>query len=272
MSEMFNYRSVLAPYMRSLIEVKASAGISALRMKWILKEFDDFAVSVNLTDPHVTSEFISRWRKTRDADCDRTIYAKYSAWRQLTTLMSRRGCLCHIPRLPRQPQLNFTPYIFTKSQIADIFAACDASRLYDVRMGTSLFSMPALLRMLYGTGVRISEALSIVNEDVHLENGYIHLRKTKNGTDRIVPISESMRNVLSEYISQGQGAHCRNIRARPPLVCKGGRHIIRRQCCVPVLPQDARQMWYSVQGKSLRASSARPAAHICRSLPGPDGP
>ena len=251
MSEMFNYRSVLAPYMRSLIEVKASAGISALRMKWILKEFDDFAVSVNLTDPHVTSEFISRWRKTRDADCDRTIYAKYSAWRQLTTLMSRRGCLCHIPRLPRQPQLNFTPYIFTKSQIADIFAACDASRLYDVRMGTSLFSMPALLRMLYGTGVRISEALSIVNEDVHLENGYIHLRKTKNGTDRI---------------------HCRNIRARPPLVCKGGRHIIRRQCCVPVLPQDARQMWYSVQGKSLRASSARPAAHICRSLPGPDGP
>ncbi len=45
----------------------------------------------------------------------------------------------------------FTPYIFTKSQIADIFAACDASRLYDVRMGTSLFSMPALLRMLYGT-------------------------------------------------------------------------------------------------------------------------
>lgn len=187
--------------MRSLIEVKASAGISALRMKWILKEFDDFAVSVNLTDPHVTSEFISMWRKTRDADCDRTIYAKYSAWRQLTTLMSRRGCLCHIPRLPRQPQRNFTPYIFTKSQIADIFAACDASRLYDVRMGTSLFSMPALLRMLYGTGARISEALSIVNEDVHLDDGYIHLRKTKNGTDRIVPISESLRYVLSEYIS-----------------------------------------------------------------------
>ena len=59
MSEQFNYRSVLAPYMRLLLEVKASAGINAQRMKWILKEFDDFAVSVNLTDPHVTSEFIS---------------------------------------------------------------------------------------------------------------------------------------------------------------------------------------------------------------------
>lgn len=62
--------------------------------------------------------------------------------------------------------------------------------------------MPALLRMLYGTGVRISEAMSIVNEDVHLDDGYIHLRKTKNGTDRIVPINESLRYVLSEYPRQ----------------------------------------------------------------------
>lgn len=44
MSEQFNYRSVLAPYMRLLLEVKASAGINAQRMKWILKEFDDYAL------------------------------------------------------------------------------------------------------------------------------------------------------------------------------------------------------------------------------------
>ena len=201
MSEMFNYRSVLAPYMRSLLEVKSSAGISAQHTKWILKEFDDFALSKNLSDPHITPDFISEWRKTREADCDRTIYAKYSVWHQLTTLMSRRGCLCHIPRLPKQPHPDFTPYIFTESQIAAIFKACDAYRLYDVRMGTALFSMPALLRMLYGTGARISEVLSVVNDDVHLEEGYIHLRKTKNGTDRIVPVSESLRNVLTEYKS-----------------------------------------------------------------------
>lgn len=201
MSEMFNYRSVLAPYMRSLLEVKASAGMSAQRMKWILLEFDDFAVTENLADPHITSDFITKWRKTRNADCDRTIYAKYSVWHQMTILMSRRGCPCHIPQLPKQPQPDFTPYIFTESQMAAIFAASDAYRLYDVRMGTALFSMPALLRMLYGTGARISEALSVANEDVQLEQGYIHLRKTKNGSERVVPVSESLRRVLSEYVS-----------------------------------------------------------------------
>ena len=70
MSEQFNYRSVLAPYMRLLLEVKASAGINAQRMKWILKEFDDYALLEHLADPHVTQEFIAGWRKTRVADCD----------------------------------------------------------------------------------------------------------------------------------------------------------------------------------------------------------
>lgn len=201
MSEMFNYRSVLAPYMNSLLEMKASAGISGQRMKWILKEFDDFAISEGLTDPHLTSDFIAKWRATRVADCDRTLYAKYSVWHQLTTLMSRRGCQCQIPRLPKYPKADFTPYIFTHEQMDAIFAACDAYRLYDVRMGTSLIAMPALLRMLYGTGARISEALSIINEDVHLNEGYIHLRKTKNGTERIVPVSTSLYGILSEYMT-----------------------------------------------------------------------
>ena len=52
MAEQFYYSSVLAPYMNHLLEVKISAGISALRTKWILKEIDGFANEENLNDPH----------------------------------------------------------------------------------------------------------------------------------------------------------------------------------------------------------------------------
>ena len=91
MAEQFNYSSVLAPHMRHLLDIKASAGISALRTKWILKEIDDFALEEHLADPHITEEFISKWRATRIADCDRTIYSKFSVWHQLTNLMARSG-------------------------------------------------------------------------------------------------------------------------------------------------------------------------------------
>jgi hypothetical protein len=50
MAEQFIYKSVLASYMNQLLNIKTSAGISALRMKWILKEIDDFASSEELND------------------------------------------------------------------------------------------------------------------------------------------------------------------------------------------------------------------------------
>lgn len=201
MSEAFNYKSVLAPYMKQLLSIKEAAGYSELRMRWILKEFDDFAVSQRLEDPHITRQFISRWRSTRINDSDRTLYAKYSVWYQLTKMMSRTGCPCFIPRLPRQPHPDFTPYIFTEEQISAIFKECDSYRLFDIRTGTALMAMPALLRLLYSTGMRVSEALSVKNEDVHLKEGYIHLRKTKNKMERLVPLCGSMAMVLEKYIS-----------------------------------------------------------------------
>ncbi|MDR0745798.1 MAG: hypothetical protein LBF17_04800 [Mediterranea sp.] len=135
MSELFNYNSILAPYMRLLLERNSSAGISAQRTKWVLKEFDDFANACKLNDPHITEEFVRKWRGTRTADCDRTLYAKYSVWSQLTAMMSRNGCACFIPRLPKQPKSDFPPYIFTREQIKAIFAASDEYRLYDIHMG-----------------------------------------------------------------------------------------------------------------------------------------
>ena len=117
MAEQFNYSSVLAPYMKHLLDIKSSADISAHRMKWILKEFDDFAYNEHLEDPHITDAFIQKWRATRISDCERTLYAKYSVWHQLTTMMARSGCSCFIPRLPKQPKPNFTPYILRMNRL-----------------------------------------------------------------------------------------------------------------------------------------------------------
>lgn len=201
MSEQFDYSSVLAPYMKNLITMKESAGYRSLRSKWILKEIDDFANAECLSEPIITETLFKKWHAARKADCQRTIYAKFSVWHQLTTLMCRQGCVSYIPKMPRQPKVGFTPYIFTEEQINAILKAADEYRLYDIRMGTALMPMPAILRTLYATGMRVSEVLSIRNRDVHLDEQYIHLRKTKNGSERIVPVGESLKEVLSQYKS-----------------------------------------------------------------------
>jgi site-specific recombinase XerD len=62
-----------------------------------------------------------------------------------------------------------------------------------------MFSVPAVLRLLYSTGLRVSEALSIKNADIKFDKRHILIRKTKNGSERIVPINDGLCEVLQQY-------------------------------------------------------------------------
>jgi integrase len=183
--------------------LKEATGCNFLRGKWILNEIDQFFLQNNITEPVITREFVLAWHKTRINDSPATIYSKYSTIAQLARYMSRQGCNCFIPRLPesKRSKSDFTPYIFTHNQIDQLLESGDRLRMYDRHMSITLLSIPAVLRLLYSTGLRVSEALSIKNADVKLENGYIHIRKTKNGSERIVPVNDSLSEVLKQYVS-----------------------------------------------------------------------
>jgi len=61
--------------------------------------------------------------------------------------------------------------------------------------------MPALVRFLYSTGVRISEALSFINGDVDYARHQVIIRKTKNKMQRIVPLNACLIEVMKQYES-----------------------------------------------------------------------
>ena len=203
MHKRFEYQSVLAPYIRDFIHLKEATGCNFLRGKWILNEIDQFFLQNNILEPVITREFVLAWNKTRVNDSPATIYSKYSTIAQFARYMSRQGWNCFIPRLPesKRSKSDFTPYIFTHNQIDGILQSSDRLRMYDRHMSNALFCVPVVLRLLYSTGLRVSEALSIKNADVKLEKGYIHIRKTKNGSERIVPVNDSLSKVLQQYVS-----------------------------------------------------------------------
>ena len=203
MNKHFEYSSVLAPYIKDFIYMKEASGCNYLRGKWILYETDRFFQENNVPDPVITRELVSQWRKTRINDSSSTIYSKYSVIAQLARFMSRQGQECFIPRLPGNgsSKCDFTPYIFTHNQMDRIIHLSDRLRVYDRHMNNTIFSVPAVLRLLYSTGLRVSEALSIRNADVKFEKRHILIRKTKNGSERIVPINGSLCEVLQQYAS-----------------------------------------------------------------------
>jgi integrase len=194
-----NYQSIYAPYFKQFIAIKNELGYASIRAQWILLELDSFFVDNDVRELGITQQQVELWRATRINDAQCTIYDKYCTLAQFCKYMCRIGYDSYIPRLPRKIS-GFTPYIFTGKQMMDIFKACDHYELYDRHLNTTLFIIPAIMRLLYGTGLRINEALSLKNKDVDFDKQCLYIRKSKNGNERISPLSETLVTVLKQYL------------------------------------------------------------------------
>jgi integrase/recombinase XerD len=63
----------------------------------------------------------------------------------------------------------------------------------------------ALIELLYATGLRVSELLSLKMNNLHLEEGYLTC-VGKGSKERIVPIGNEAAECVRRYMSQGRGA------------------------------------------------------------------
>jgi integrase/recombinase XerD len=71
----------------------------------------------------------------------------------------------------------------------------------------------ALIELLYGTGVRISEATQLDLEDIDLTDGWIKIRFAKGAKQRLVPIGSQLRQALERYL----------VRVRPEFIKENAR-------------------------------------------------
>jgi integrase/recombinase XerD len=93
----------------------------------------------------------------------------------------------------------------------------------------------ALLELLYGTGIRISEAVGLDLADLDLEDGVLRVLG-KGSKERVVPVGRSARDAMERYLHDGRlalrGARSRRATRDADAVflnARGGR--ISRQSC-----------------------------------------
>jgi len=204
MTNPFNYQGPLSPYMKALIRIKESCGFNVISTKWTYKEFDEFTVHYGLREPVITKDLIVAWSTSRMNDCSRTFYGKCSKLSQLARYMNEQGAKSYIMPLPKcVNDRGFTPYIFTEEQMLAIFHESDSLLRESHRKDDPIISVPCLIRLLYSTGIRITEAVSLRNKDVDLDRNILKVgtwSSTKNGEERLVPICESLKENILKYL------------------------------------------------------------------------
>ena len=92
--------------------------------------------------------------------------------------------------------LSLLPEVLSVREVEALLAAPDTESLIDVRDR-------AMLELLYATGLRVSELVSLKVQDINLQAGYL-MTIGKGGKERVVPIGESARRSLESYISKSR--------------------------------------------------------------------
>ncbi len=195
------YNSVYGSHINQFIGTKRALGFKYTTGALILGQVDQLAEQRGETSSGITRELAMIWGKKRLHESGVSRYGRISILAQFSSYLCDLGIRSYIPKLPHYPKNTFIPYIFSQTEMNAIFKACDGLTLETINLSSNIFCMPALLRTLYATGIRISEALALKDEDVNLDEGYIRVKDCKNGKERIIPVSTSLVSVFENYLS-----------------------------------------------------------------------
>jgi len=133
-----------------------------------------------------------------------TWQGKHGILRMFFEYWSLRGQL-KTPPLPAAKRCvrTFVPYIYSR---AELRALLDSVPLCQRNKACSMSAMTfrTLLLLLYGTGMRLGEALRLSLADVALSDRLITIRESKFYKSRLVPIGQDLHRLLLKYRDQRQ--------------------------------------------------------------------
>lgn len=195
---MKEYKSVFAQEINEYITFKKTLGYKVDSIIYNLYLFDCFAIANGITDINFTKELAEKWQETRPNESESTKYTRSMHFIQFAKHLNVLGYSCYVPAYPRNPKNAYIPYIFSHDELRKIFAACDSIALTN-GLRSSANTVPAMFRLMYGTGIRISEAIDLKQRDIDLENHIMVIRKSKSGKERILPFSSSVADACKEY-------------------------------------------------------------------------
>ena len=114
---------------------------------------------------------------------------------------------------------RMTPHVYREPEIIELLAAAG-------KLGPEGGLRPLVMETLFGliacTGLRISEALGLLDADVDLQTGMPTIRQSKFGKSRLVPLHPSAVDALERYRTQ-RARHVRNTPELPFFVASRGR-------------------------------------------------
>ncbi len=196
----FNFNSHLKDLLDGYVKEQRAIGYKYIKGASLLKQLDNFIVKNHLTGKKLPKEIVLLWTEKSPNETDSTRSGRISIVRGFARYMTRMGYEAYIypSKVISMTRYSYVPYIFTEEEMSKIFIVCDNYKISTISPNRHLV-LQLLIRILYGCGLRISEALKLKQSNVNLSEGILSIQDAKFGKERLVPMSQALTERCREY-------------------------------------------------------------------------
>ncbi len=181
-----------------LQHLKLERGLSANTISAYRIDLAEFATTTMAKDLRQTlsaqvAMFVTRL--SREGRKPTTVARKVSALRHFFAFLKESGKIKKSPidTYPTPKLARYHPDYLSPSEIAAIIKGVDLAQRNGVRDR-------AIIEILYGCGLRISELINLRMSDLELEAGFMRVQG-KGNKQRLVPVGEYARDAVNNYLA-----------------------------------------------------------------------
>ncbi|MCL5961603.1 MAG: tyrosine-type recombinase/integrase [Chloroflexi bacterium] len=192
------FTSALASTLLSFAEYRHALGYGDHTLLSRLAHFDRYLAASGWTRPYLTRQVVEDWVASDVGLQSRSRAGRLHTMRLLGRFLAQTNPETYIPgpAWGWSQGSGFRPHIYTPAEIKAL--------LTEARRLTPIGSLrpptyATLFGLLYCTGLRISEALTLRLADVDLETDLLWVRESKFHKSRVLPMSPSVSKALWRY-------------------------------------------------------------------------
>ena len=210
MANKYIFNSPFKSDIQKFLDLKHSLGYKYALEEILLSQFDKMCIFKYPKEKVLTQIIAMDWATARKNESKSSIGNRIVTIREFAKYLNNTGKYAFvIPTTYIPKKKKYQSYIYTNFELKKIFDVID-NKKFNCRYKNCYIAYPVLFRILYCCGLRISEALHLKVKDVDLQNGIIYVYESKNNTDRLVPISEKLKNICIKYFNKLHLSSARN--------------------------------------------------------------
>lgn len=199
------FKSIFKEEMEMFMNYKKSCGYNCsvcVYNKYL--RLDTYFYESNLNQKIINQQVIDNWLKLFNNCKKSTKYENgLSVMKSFTQFLIQNNYKNIVMPEITIKCVEFIPHIYTSDEVSAIFKYAkylknhsSSCRNYDAYY--------VILSILFGCGLRISEAMHLTLNNIDMTEKTLNIIKSKNNISRIVPMSDSVFEILKEYLSKNE--------------------------------------------------------------------